>query len=144
MCAEVQQNREQLNPELCPSIPELTAYLQAQGKLLGGGVRKSGNRCLVEAGKSRTATDVRVRVVLFSSRVACRIFQHGIDLARQRLGSQATVTIIGDTPSDIDAARKVGVPVIALATGIYGFAQLRALDPDACFACSTDLLAFGG
>src|SRR6476660_5899325 len=34
MCAEVQQNREQLNPELCPSIPELIAHLQAQGKLL--------------------------------------------------------------------------------------------------------------
>ena len=35
MCAEVQQNREQLNPELCPSILELINYLQGQGKLLG-------------------------------------------------------------------------------------------------------------
>src|SRR5438270_14051835 len=28
MCAEVQQNRERLNPELCPSILELINYLQ--------------------------------------------------------------------------------------------------------------------
>jgi phosphoglycolate phosphatase len=52
------------------------------------------------------------------------------------------VTVIGDTPSDIEAARTVGAPVIALATGIYSFAQLQAHDPDACFACGTDLLAF--
>ncbi|HEV7676258.1 MAG TPA: HAD hydrolase-like protein, partial [Candidatus Angelobacter sp.] len=71
-------------------------------------------------------------------------FQHGIDLARQRLGEHASVTIVGDTPSDIDAARTVGVPVIAIATGIYSFAELQAHSPDACFACGTDLLAFSG
>jgi len=54
------------------------------------------------------------------------------------------VTVVGDTPSDIEAARTVGVPVIALATGIYNFGQLKAYDPDACFACGTDLLAFKG
>ncbi len=54
------------------------------------------------------------------------------------------MTVVGDTPSDIEAARAVGVPVIALATGIYSFAQLRALNPDACFACGTDLLALTG
>jgi phosphoglycolate phosphatase-like HAD superfamily hydrolase len=72
------------------------------------------------------------------------IFQHGIDLARRLRGQNASVTVVGDTPSDIEAARAVGVPVIALATGIYSLAQLRALDPDACFACGTDLLAFTG
>ena len=30
MCAEVQQNQEQLNPELCPSIPDLISYLQGR------------------------------------------------------------------------------------------------------------------
>jgi hypothetical protein len=34
--------------------------------------------------------------------------------------------------------------VIALATGIYSFEQLQARDPDACFACGTDLLACSG
>ncbi len=78
----------------------------------------------------------------FPRELRAEIFQHGIELARERLGEEASVTVVGDTPADIQAARAVGVPVVALATGIYSFAQLKAHDPDACFACGTDLLAF--
>jgi phosphoglycolate phosphatase-like HAD superfamily hydrolase len=78
----------------------------------------------------------------FPRELRAEIFQHGIDLARQQLGKRASVAVVGDTPADIEAARAVDVPVIALATGIYSFAQLKAYDPDACFACGTDLLAF--
>jgi phosphoglycolate phosphatase-like HAD superfamily hydrolase len=72
------------------------------------------------------------------------IFQHGIAMARERLGGQASVTVVGDTPADIQAARAVGAPVIILATGIYSFADLKSSGPDACFACGTDLLALAG
>jgi phosphoglycolate phosphatase-like HAD superfamily hydrolase len=72
------------------------------------------------------------------------IFQHGIDVARERLGRQASVTVVGDTPADVQAARAAGVPVIILATGIYSFAELKASGPDACFACATDVLALAG
>jgi phosphoglycolate phosphatase-like HAD superfamily hydrolase len=54
------------------------------------------------------------------------------------------VTVVGDTPADIQAARAVGAPVIIMATGIYSFAELKASGPDACFACATDLLALAG
>ena len=40
MCSEVQENRERLNPELCPSILEIIRHLQDRGKLLGAA---SGN-----------------------------------------------------------------------------------------------------
>jgi phosphoglycolate phosphatase-like HAD superfamily hydrolase len=144
MCAEVQQNREQLNPELCPSILELLMHLQTRGKLLGAAsgnletvgwlkLEKAGLRPLFAFGSFSFPLELRAE-----------IFQHGIDLAHQRLGEHASVTIVGDTPSDIDAARTVGVPVIAIATGIYSFAELQADNPDACFACGTDLLAFAG
>jgi phosphoglycolate phosphatase len=142
MCAEVQQNREQLNPELCPSILELLNYLQAQGKLLGaasGNLETVGWLKLQKAGLRPMFTFASFS---FPRELRAEIFQYGIDLARQRLGERASVTVVGDTPSDIEAARTVGVPVIALATGIYSFAQLQAHDPDACFACGTDLLAF--
>lgn len=144
MCAEVQQNRAQLNPVLCPSILELIHHLQSQGKLLGAA---SGNLETVGWLKLETA---RIKPMFafgsfsFPRESRAEIFQHGIDLARQRLGEHASVTVVGDTPADIDAARAVGAPVIVLATGIYSFAQLRALNPDACFACGTDLLAFTG
>jgi len=144
MCSEVQQNREQLNPQLCPSIPELISYLQGHGKLLGAA---SGNLETVGWLKLEKAG---IRPVFafgsfsFPRESRAEIFQHGIDVARLRLGEHATVTVVGDTPSDIEAARFVGVPVIAIATGIYSFAQLQACGPDACFACGTDLLAFAG
>lgn len=144
MCAEVQQNRAQLNPELCPSILELLNYLQAQGKLLGAAsgnleaigwlkLEKAGLRSMFGFGSFSFPRELRAE-----------IFQHGIDLARRLRSQNASVTIIGDTPSDIEAARAVGAPVIVLATGIYSFAQLRTLNPDACFACATDLLALTG
>jgi phosphoglycolate phosphatase len=142
MCAEVQQDREQLNPELCPSILELLNYLQAQGKLLGaasGNLETVGWLKLQKAGLRPMFTFASFS---FPRELRAEIFQYGIDLARQRLGEHASVTVVGDTPADIEAARTVGVPVIALATGIYSFAQLQAHDPDACFACGTDLLAF--
>ena len=144
MCAEVQQNREQLNPVLCPSILELIHHLQGQGKLLGaasGNLETVGWLKLEKAGLRPVFTFASFS---FPRELRAEIFQHGIDLARRHLGDQASVTVIGDTPSDIESARIVGVPVIALATGIYPFAKLRAHDPDACFTCGTDLLAFTG
>jgi phosphoglycolate phosphatase-like HAD superfamily hydrolase len=144
MCAEVEQNREQLNPVLCPSILELIGHLQRQGKLLGaasGNLETVGWLKLEQAGLRPTFAFASFS---FPRELRSEIFQHGIDLARQRLGGHASVTVVGDTPADIEAARAVDVPVIALATGIYSFAQLKAHDPDACFACGTDLLAFAG
>ena len=144
MCAEVQQNREQLNPELCPSILELINYLQGRGKLLGAA---SGNLETVgwlKLEKAGLRPMFAFGSFSFPRELRAEIFQHGIDLARQRLGGNASVTVVGDTPSDIDAARTVGAPVIALATGIYSFEQLQARDPDACFGCGTDLLASSG
>jgi phosphoglycolate phosphatase len=144
MCAEVQQNRTQLNPELCPSILELINYLQGRGKLLGaasGNLETVGWLKLEKAGLRPMFPFASFS---FPRELRAEIFQHGINLARQRLGGNASVTVVGDTPSDIDAARTVGAPVIALATGVYSFEQLQAHDPDACFACGTDLLAFSG
>ena len=144
MCAEVQQNREQLNPEVCPSILEILSHLRDRGKLLGAAsgnletvgwlkLEKAGLRPMFAFGSFSFPLELR-----------SDIFQHGIDLARQQLGTQASVTVVGDTPSDIDAARTVGVPVIAIATGIYSFSQLKGCNPEACFASGTDLLAFAG
>lgn len=144
MTAEVQRNSEQLNPELCPSILELIAHLQARGKLLGAA---SGNLETVGWLKLEKA-GIRQMFAFgsfsFPRESRADIFQHGIDLARERMGRQASVIVVGDTPADIQAARAVGAPVIILATGIYSFAELKASGPDACFACATDLLALAG
>jgi len=144
MTAEVQRNREQLNPELCPSILELIGYLQARGKLLGaasGNLETIGWLKLEKAGLKPMFA---FGSFSFPRESRADIFQHGIAIAREHLGGEASVTVVGDTPADIQAARAVGAPVIILATGIYSFADLKSSGPDACFACGTDLLAFAG
>ena len=140
MCAEVERNHEQLRPELCPSILEIISLLQAQGKLLGaasGNLEPIGWLKLEKAG-------LRPKFAFgsfsFPRESRTDIFRHGIELARQKLGKQATVMVVGDTPSDIQAARAAGVPVITLATGIFSFDELKSHNPDACFGCGTDLL----
>jgi phosphoglycolate phosphatase len=144
MCAEVRRNQGDMRPELCPSILDLIFYLRGRGKLLGAAsgnlepigwlkLEKAGLRDLFAFGSFSFPRESRAD-----------IFQHGIAMARERLGSQASVTVVGDTPADIQAARAVGVPVIILATGIYSFADLKSSSPDACCACGTDLLDLAG
>lgn len=141
MCAEVERNQEQLRPELCPSIRELVLYLRGRGKLLGAAsgnletigwlkLEKAGLKPFFAFGSFSNPREHRAD-----------IFRHGINQARQRLGESARVFVVGDTPSDISAAKATGVPVIALATGIFSFDDLRACGPDACAICGTDLLS---
>jgi phosphoglycolate phosphatase-like HAD superfamily hydrolase len=46
--------------------------------------------------------------------------------ARADLGPDALAVILGDTPSDAAAADVVGFPFLAVATGVYGAAELEA------------------
>lgn len=140
VCAEVQRNAEQLRPELCPSVRELLSFLEAQGKLLGAA---SGNLEFVgwlKLEKAGVKDMFRFGSFCFPRELRADILRHGIALAGEYLGREASVSIVGDTPADIAAARAVGASVIAVATGIYSFDDLLAQQPDACFACGTDML----
>jgi phosphoglycolate phosphatase-like HAD superfamily hydrolase len=141
MCAEVERNREQLRPELCPSIPEVISYLESRGKLLGAASGNLGPVGWLKLEKAGLRRQFAFGSFSFPLETRAEIFQYGIERARERLGEHASVTVVGDTPSDIAAARAVGVPVITLATGIFSFSDLMACQPDACFACGNDLLA---
>jgi phosphoglycolate phosphatase len=60
---------------------------------------------------------------------------------RERLGHDlpfGRVTIIGDTPHDIDCARACGAVSVAVATGLYPQAELAANAPDLLFADFAD------
>lgn len=139
MCAEVQRNHEQLNPELCPSIHELVTRLHENGKLLGvvsGNLETIGWLKLEKAGLKSLFSFASFS---YPRELRVDIFRHGLEQARKHIGEGSTF-LIGDTPSDIEAARATGTPIIALATGIYSFSDLLACGPDACLACATDLL----
>lgn len=141
MCAEVERNREQLQPEVCPAIPELIGTLRARGKLLGaasGNLESIGWQKLQKAGLKDSFA---FGSFSWPRETRTEIFEYGVSLARQRLGPKTSVYVIGDTPSDIHAARTAGIPSIALATGIFSFDELRSCEPDACLPCAADLLS---
>lgn len=140
MCAEVLHNCDQLQPELCPSIQELVLELAGRGKLLGiasGNLEAIAWTKLERAGV-RGAFSFGAFAWPLESRT--EIFGQAVASARDRRGQNARICVMGDTPADIHAAKACGVSVIALATGIFEFAQLRATDPDACCSDAADLL----
>jgi phosphoglycolate phosphatase-like HAD superfamily hydrolase len=131
-----------LRPEICPSIRELISRLRSAGKLLGvasGNLAPVGRMKLEVAGLLQEFSFAAFSHPLESRR---EIFEDGIRQARAFAGPHSTVCVVGDTPSDIEAAHQTKAPVIAFATGIFSFDKLKACSPDACFACAADLLSF--
>jgi len=135
------QNQSRLSADLCPSIPEMVAHLHGAGKLLGlatGNLEVIG-WMKIEAAGLRKYFDFGA----FSDRHEKRseIFATALAEARRRLGKDAKVCFVGDTPADIDAAHTNGCAVIAVATGIHPFDQLQALAPEFCLRRCDELLA---
>ncbi len=140
MCAEVRSKAAEIRADVCPSIRELLQTLHVAGKLLAV---VSGNLEPIGWAKLE-ATGLRefFSFGAFSDHHELReeIFQYALAEVRRRIGPQATSCVVGDTPSDIRAARAAGAQVIAVATGIYGVSDLLALQPDLCVPCCTNLL----
>ena len=140
MSAEVASRKSEIRADICPSIPELLAELQRRNKLIGvvtGNFERIGWSKLEASG-------LRPYFAFgsFSDRTELRadIFRNGLAEVAHRLGPDARSFVVGDTPSDISAAKEVGVPIISVATGIYPQAELQALQPDVSLSCCTELL----
>jgi phosphoglycolate phosphatase-like HAD superfamily hydrolase len=141
MSEEVIARKAEIIPDICPSIPELLAELERRGKLMGvvtGNFEAIGWAKIEAAGLRQYFS-----FGSFSDRTERRadIFRNGLAEVGRRLGPGATTFVVGDTPSDISAAKEVGMPIISVATGIYPRDELLALDPDVCVECCTQLMA---
>jgi len=140
MSAEVERNAADLRPEVCPAVVDLIERLAREGKLLGVA---SGNLDRVGWAKLR-ACGLRDHFPFgaFSGELEKRddVIAYGIRQAREIRGESATVCVVGDTPADIRSAHANGIPVLAVATGIYSVEELLAYDPEMCVGCCEDLL----
>ncbi len=141
MSDEVEGQSHEIRADICPSIRELLESLRASGKLLG---IVTGN--FERIGWAKLAATNLKRYFSFGSfsdqnELRADIFLAARKEAKRRLGPEAIVHVVGDTPSDIAAARQAGLSIISVATGIYPFHDLAALKPDLCVPCCTDLLA---
>ncbi|MGZ4814617.1 MAG: HAD family hydrolase [Terriglobales bacterium] len=139
MSAEVSARKSDIQADLCPSIRELLAELHARNKLIGV---VTGNFEAIGWTKLE-ATGLRPYFSFgsFSDRTELRadIFRNALAEVARRLGPTARAIVVGDTPSDIRAAKEVGIPIISVATGIYPQSELQALGPDLCLSCCTEL-----
>jgi phosphoglycolate phosphatase len=140
----VHENASGLVAAVCGAIPEVLHQLRNDGKLIAvasGNLESVGWQKIEAAGLR----------AFFSFGCFCDeneqrsdIFKAAVRHARQRLGDQASVCFIGDTPEDIRAARLAGAQVVAVCTGVYKNEDLAHLDPDACVGSCQELLNHDG
>ncbi|MBA3913803.1 MAG: HAD family hydrolase [Acidobacteriales bacterium] len=136
----VSENSSALSPEVCCSIATVLDHLKQADKLLGvasGNLESVGWHKIAAAGLRDYFT-----FGCFSDNHETRaaIFGNGVAEARRRLGANATVCFIGDTPEDIRAAHRAGAAVIAVCTGVFEQAELSSLHPDLCVNSCSELL----
>ncbi len=129
MCAEVAAHVQDMDVQVCPGIAALLRELRERGKLIGvvtGNLEEIGWAKL-ERGGLRSYFDFGS----FSDTREKReeIFRHGAELARQLGGPDTRVCFVGDTPNDVRAAAHLGLPVVAVATGIYSAEELEKEAP---------------
>lgn len=137
---EVSANAAGLQPAVCPSIPKLLAEIRDLNKLMGvasGNLERVGWHKLSAAG-IRDFFTCGSFGDNFELRTA--IFDHAVSTAQSRLGQSVTVCFVGDTPDDIQAARKVNAQVLAVGTGIYSAAELARFNPDLCCTSCDEVL----
>ena len=141
VCREVENNHLQIVPHVCPGVREVLSELKRQGKLLGVA---SGNLETVGWHKI-SAAGLRdyFSFGFFSDHCERRadIFRSALDYARSQVGNQARVCFVGDTPSDIHAAREAGASIVAVASGTFSVAELAACGPDLCLSHCGELFA---
>lgn len=140
VCREVSANVNGFRPDVCPSIPTLLSEIRALNKMLGVA---SGN--LESVGWNKlSAAGIRDFFALgsFGDRFELRtaIFDHAVTTARSHLGQAASVCFFGDTPDDIEAARRVNAQVVSVATGIFPVIELAKFSPDLCCSSCDEVL----
>jgi len=136
------EKAERFTPNVLPGIREVLDLLRGSGKLLGVA---SGNLELVGWLKLKAAgLQDYFSFGRFADECELRddIFRTAVAEARRRLGPDATVCFVGDTPDDVRAARSAGGRIIAVGTGIFKVEDLASHGPDALLSCCSELLTF--
>jgi phosphoglycolate phosphatase len=137
---EVDAHAKEIVVHLCSGIPEILSLVEATGKIVGvasGNLETVGWHKIEAAGLRRFFS-----FGCFSDRSELRvdIFRQAMAETERRLGHTATVCFLGDTPSDVQAARQIGAKIISVCTGIYKHTELACLEPDLCVSSCAELL----
>lgn len=140
MCGFVEEQKSDLRITVLPGVVEMLEHLRRKGALLGvatGNLEGIGRLKLAHCGLLESFAFGG-----YSDAYEYRrdVFAGALAKTRELAGAEAKVCLMGDTPEDVKAARANGLAVIAVATGIYSFEELRAEAPDWCVQSMGELL----
>lgn len=132
ICSTVERDAAAMQLTIMPGVVEALRHLAAAGKWLGVAtgnlesigwlkLERTGLREHFTFGGFSDAHEQRAEMIAAAAAEA-----------RALAGQHAPVVIVGDTPSDIAAARSNALPVIAVATGHSAFDRLMEHTPDIC------------
>jgi phosphoglycolate phosphatase len=133
----VLERRQHMSVTVMPGVFSMLAYLKRRGKLLGvatGNLEEIGWLKVKLAGLREYFT-----FGSFSDRHALR--SDLIANAQKLAGLNVKLCVVGDTPSDIAAAKANGLPTIAVATGVYSYEELLQHEPEVCVRTLETLLS---
>lgn len=140
LCDHVDMNKADLRIRTLPQVREVLLHLRAKGALLSvatGNLERIGKRKLAAA-DLLPLFDLGAWSDSFEDRES--VFRHAVAQIRAALHPSVSILAVGDTPVDIAAARANGIPVIAVATGIYSYERLTSEQPSLCIRSFADLL----
>src|ERR1700712_2455730 len=139
MCRFVEARKDELCATALPCVPKVLAHLESKGATLGivtGNLREIGRIKLQCAGLLNY-----FNVFGWSDNFEYRVdvLRSAVDQIRAVMPLTAKICAVGDTPADVLAARANGLPIIAVATGVYSREQLLLEEPDLCLRLFEDL-----
>jgi phosphoglycolate phosphatase len=131
---EVEANHRLIMPVVCPGIPEILKFIASSGKTIGvasGNLETVGWHKIEAAGLRQFFS-----FGFFSDHCERRtaIFQNAVSHVARQFGAHARTCFVGDTPSDIQAAKEVGASIVAVASGTFSLAELSICGPDLCIS----------
>jgi phosphoglycolate phosphatase len=144
MCDFVEKRKAELRISVLPQVRQVLEHLHSRGATLGvatGNLQRIGELKLESAGL--------LRYFAFGGwsdghEYRADVFRAALVKAQAVRGVDSSICVVGDTPADIKAAHENGLPVIAVATGIYGIEQLNLQAPEWCLSSFEDLQIAAG
>jgi phosphoglycolate phosphatase len=141
MCRFVDTHQLDLRATALPSVIDVLQHLRNKGATLGvatGNLRGIGRLKLQYAG----ILDY-FAVGGWSDEYEYRadVFRGAVSLVCAATSAYASICVVGDTPADVLAAQSNGLAVIAVATGVHSFEELKSYAPDLCLQSLAELNA---
>jgi phosphoglycolate phosphatase len=120
-----------ISKKVCPGVRSLLRRLTARGVVIGlvtGNLSRIGWRKMERAG---LRPYFRFGAFAELARDRAGLVRIAIKRARRErwIGRESAITLIGDHPNDVLAARANGIRAVAVGTGIVPLEQLRAHSP---------------